>query len=278
MNDEYLKTTLRKLGVGDMEIAPSSIIAASPPDKQGNAEVYNRCNEVMLGELQRQSLGSIFHVTGEMRAVSDPHHRQVCRIASRHYGAPIKMMAYIPADRKRTGRDIWNWNTRCWPPQSWQNHLDAFHLFASQETILYGLPSPEAMHFSLFGDQYVLLQEEHDHDAHVKRVWLLKSGTLRAALVPRVEKCFRSATEIPARLFQNFAGLLSDPLHLDALFQLKTREEIDRENFKLECEVFGTSLEEVLADLSTVGFIDYPDGAVRVTKSGIEFLSMFESK
>lgn len=275
MNDKHLHETLEKLGVDNLDISPSKVLGSSPPEKVENARVYALCNQIMLDELRGENLGPIYHVTGEMRAVSDPLHREVCRMAWKQHGTPVVMMAHIPPERRKTGRDVWKWNTENWPPQLWSNHLDVFHLFASGATALYMLPKAENMHFSLFGSKYVLLQEEHDHDAHVKRVWLLESERLRDALLPRVERCFKRTTELTSRLFHNFVGMLSDSLHLEILHEFHRPEGASPELFDEQCSLFGTSFDEVIGNLAAVGFLRVTHGRTEITNDGREFFSLF---
>ena len=237
--------------------------------------VYKRCNEVLLAELQKQSLGQIRHVTGEMRAISDPFHRYVCSLSYRRYGVPGEICAWLPPEHRISGRAVWEWNRRNWPARTrWQDHLDVFHRIAAGETVLYGLSKLEEMHFSLFGRDLVQLQERHDHAKHTKRVWLLKSRRLWDALLPTVERCFGDALEIPSRMFANFAALLSDPLHLDVLVRLTDEKTICEGEIGTLCGSFGTSFGEVMADLQVAGFINREENRYAITTGGMEFLEL----
>jgi len=277
MEDKRLETTLALLGIEDIALSKINVIADSGPEARDNAIVYKECNERLRAELEKQKLGQFFHVTGEMRALSDPSHRENCRLAWQ-YGAPPKMFAYLPKEY-RNGTGIWEWNEQHWPleAQGWQNHLDVFHLLGDREVILYGLFDCEEMHFSLFGDRYVLLQEQHDHNDHVKSVWFLESMEIRSALIPRVEKCITHSKEIPARIFRDFTDSLSDPLHLDLLFCLNDEKSIQLRHLDKRYSSFGISVEKIILDLSLVHFIIIEKDAAHITKPGQEFLKIFSN-
>lgn len=277
MDDVYLQRTLDLLGVGDIKITEHEVISSSEPDRVKNAAVYDKCNDIMLTKLHARSVGPMMHVTGEMRALSDPLHRQVCRESARRYGTPAKICAYLPKLNRATGLEIWKWNHANWPSTTgWKDHLDVFHLLASGETVLFALEEMEEMHFSIFGSSHVLLQEKHDHDTHTKRVWLIESQALRNALAPTVERCFQRAVEVSSRTFAGFAGLLSDALHLEILFASRAGDRISEDRQVELSNAWGTSFAVAIDDLRTVDFLEGEGDCYRLTKDGGEFLSLLE--
>ena len=70
--------TLDKLGIQDGSSFNIEVVKYSPPDVQQNAAVYEHVNRILKSKIQRRGLDCT-HITGEMRALADPHHRRVIR-------------------------------------------------------------------------------------------------------------------------------------------------------------------------------------------------------
>src|ERR1043166_8497770 len=114
---DALKNTLRQLGVRDG--ASYSTIAQSPPSPEENRRVYEKVNFLLDDLLQREDLGRTVHVTGELRALSDPLHQSICDDNYQRHRTAIRFIGRIPEACRREPYELLEQNAIAWRA-SWQ--------------------------------------------------------------------------------------------------------------------------------------------------------------
>jgi predicted transcriptional regulator len=277
--DRLLEETFRELDVKDITSLNIQICEHSSADVEENAYVYRKTNEILLSMLQEgKSLGGSTHITGEMRALADPPHRRVCRENWNLDRSRLNVVAYLPTKYRTFGRDIWAWNLKSWEKKEadWMNHLDAFDLLANAKVNLFALQKLEKIHYSVFGDRYILLQSKHSHGTHAKPVWLLESTSLVEVLAPKTERTLEKAEYINSRIFKEFTLAISSSTALHILFSLLDHGKIEgmkfRASLKKDMRLFQ---ESYIEDLKAVGFIKEDGGVIQITEAGKDYLKLF---
>jgi hypothetical protein len=266
--------TLAELGVRGISQLKIEVLKFSPPDEQQNARVYSRVNEV-LEERIRQTGLECTHITGEMRALADPHHRKVCRKNWQAHKRRIDVVCYLPKRYRNKGRDVWRWNRRNWQHTDWHNQLDAYDLLGNGEVRLFGLTEREPIHYSVFFDRFVLLQSRHSPPSHTKRVWLLESVRLTEILREKAEKIVSRAERVSPRLFRDLCLSLSSPLALDCLFTVRESGAVNEEWLYSRLKQFAKPPYDFLGDLMAVNFIKRAEGNLIITAQGKDYLKLF---
>jgi ribosomal protein S19E (S16A) len=82
------------------------------------------------------------------------------------------------------------------------------NLLAEGTVNLFVLAEPQEIHFSIFGDRHVLLQDKHHHPTEKKWVWFIECPSLVRHLRLRVEELFSRARQISATSFDSFLSSL----------------------------------------------------------------------
>jgi hypothetical protein len=267
------KETLRHLAVPESLDTSIALVATAEADPIQMALTYDKVNDTLLQILAQQPMEQCMHVTGEARAISDPKHRRVCREVH-NKGHICQIAGFLDGAINLNGAELMRWNQINWQEVSWQNHLDAFALFGNGEAVMFLSDRLAEIHFSLFDDQYVLLQAEHEHPKSTKQVWFLQSAELNQYLQPTVEKLMEASKPVDPRLFSDFNLSLSTDEALCALYELAEKGEIPKSDF---LPLLGESGDRSLIDsnLRAIKFINSDDTRVRITSEGQEYLSLF---
>jgi hypothetical protein len=207
-----MTATLAALGISDELIGgeDSKIIAESPPELHEMGATYQTVNDYLGGLLRKGSL-SIAHITGEARAIVDPAHRRILRRAA-GYGQQTSVACTFTAGGD--GRvDAWRF-VECqhehWGPMRWFDLIDVLELAARRLIRICRLAQAEDVHFSIFGDALLLLQERHHHPTAEKWVWFVESPALVTALRPRLERLLSEAVTIDPLSFDEILDWLND--------------------------------------------------------------------
>lgn len=265
--------TLAALGVRDIASLNVEVLKYSPPDEQQNALVYSRVNQVLAERIRRTEL-ECTHITGEMRALADPHHRQVCRKNWQSHKRRIELVCYLPKRYRGKGRDVWRWNRRNWQHTDWQNQLDAYDLLGNGEVRLFALDNREPIHYSVFFDRFVLLQSKHSPPSHTKRVWLLESVQLTKILREKAENIVSRAERVSPRLFRELCLSLSSPLALDCLFIANDKGAVKEKWLCSRLKRFTKPPYNFLEDLIAVKFIKRSNDNIVITEAGKGYLNL----
>jgi hypothetical protein len=197
-----LRALLGSLGVpSDTQM---KVLAVSEPDLQENGDIYQRVNDCLVERVATRPI-RIEHLTGEAVALGDPAHRRVIKLCHER-GLTARLGCFFE-DGGATADAFFRHSLRCWRHAEWFDFLDALFYAASARIAIYRLRRAAPVHYSLFANDLVLLQDKHRHN-EPKRVWFIESPGAVAALEPRLEEAFVDAERIPAQTFANLLDWL----------------------------------------------------------------------
>jgi hypothetical protein len=270
--NENLIATLDGLGfpVDEWEHSPPRVLAAAPPEKLAMGKAYQQVNDELESLLRSGPLW-LRHVTGEARALIDPAHRRILRWAAA-MGQPGELGCHFEWEGKATALDFLGQQRGHWGPASWIDLIDIIGLLAQGVVSLYLLIKPQDIHFSVFGQRHVLLQDRHHHPTEKKWVWFIECPRLAEHLSLLVDSLFGKARRISA---SSFDSLLSD------LYSYETVElarMLSRIGELILAEQPGSPEERRrLKTLSSMGFVAGRSGSsgrliYSLTNSGAEWL------
>lgn len=266
--------TLHKLGIQDDSSLNIEVVKYSPPDEKLNAAVYEHVNRILKSKIQRSGLDCT-HITGEMRALADPQHRHVIRENFQEHKKRIDLVCYLPIEHRRNAWNIWQWNRRNWGTADWRDLLDAYDLLAESEVRLFALKEREEIHYSVFFDDFVLLQSQHVPPSHMKHVWLLKSAPLTERLREQAKRIVERADRISPSVFRNLWLLLSSPATLECLLTIQMQHGVPTKKMKTRLRSLGYPPNEVLDHLIGIEFIREHDSQLTLTNAGNDFLTLW---
>lgn len=264
--------TLSQLGIKSSSTMGMQVIRYSPPDAEHNARVYSRVNEILEAEIKQAGLDCT-HITGEMRALADPHHRRVVRDNFRSHMKRVDLVCYLPLKHREKAWRIWRWNRKNWGTAPWEDLLDAYDLLAEGEVRLFALAKRESIHYSVFFDNFVLLQSQHMPPSHMKHVWLIESVQLTEILREKAKRIVARAERIPPSVFRGLYLSLSSPAALDSLFTLRDG---GRLRGAMHAHPKGRR-QGILEDLIGVGFVRETKSALAITREGLEYLTLWSA-
>jgi hypothetical protein len=190
--ENALHRTLRSLGAA--HCVESEILEYAPPSLRSIGVTYQHVNERLAQTLRKSPL-AIRHVTGEARALVDPFHRQILRRA-RAAGQPGELGCYLAGSDAPSAFDFLALQRAHWEFAEWSDFIDILGLVAEGDLRLHVMREQATVHFSLFGDDLVLLQDEHHHPTAEKWVWFLRSKELVDALSPKVVVAYAESSPI----------------------------------------------------------------------------------
>jgi hypothetical protein len=166
------------------------VLVEAPPDESIIAVKYQEVNDLLGPMVERDPNLPIRHLTGEARVLKDPAHRRILRQSTNaKLGCSVK-------DHDGSAWSFFAHATRYWSDFDWFDLVDTLDLAARGKIEICLLDEPETIHFSVFGDQFVLLQDRHEHPQAKKWVWYIESSNLVMELVPRVKSAFEAATPL----------------------------------------------------------------------------------
>jgi hypothetical protein len=205
---------MRGLGVSESLIAESSglVVACNDPKNRAMSDTYHVLNSDLLRLVQTEPL-PISHITGEARVLVDPAHRNVIA-ADKKWGEVVRLACRQPDSTNMRIVDAETFlgvQRPQWQQLSWDDVVDILTLCATGAVRIFVLKKPAPIHFSVYGRDRVLLQEEHVHPSDGKRVWYLKSPDLVDELKPKAEKLLSDAFVIPISSFDSLLQWLFSP-------------------------------------------------------------------
>ena len=261
--NETQEAALRQLFDG-FSLAPPEplkgvVLHSSGPSIEETEATYVEANRLLSEELKKGKLLQCIHITGVMKALSDPFHRSICRLASEK-GKEFFVAGFVPAAFALDGASLMGWLRTHWAA-SWSDRLSAFSLMARQQVFVARLPAFADLHFSLLNFRYVILQTER-RERRVKFVWLLDSPVLNQRLAERAAFHQESATRLDPALFRNELLHLCSPVARELLWVLRHEGELDVAQVD----------EATLISLRAAGFVDVSD-SVKLTGEGNSFLT-----
>jgi hypothetical protein len=271
--------TLELAGISDSKSFEPKIISEGNT-KETIKEVHNRTNLMIKDRLDKHSLGECIHITGEMRALTDPFHRFMCEQISRKSEKDIFKVVYnLPEEKKDDITKIVKWNLENWTSKiqkrNWVEELRTLHAIANRSVNLYTLNTVDKIQYSVFGNKYILLQEKHKDKAETKHTWLLESEALNAELVIKANEIINSAENIDegyyGRFTQNIGGVPAK--RILNLLQDNEILEVDKLINDEIVKDFTDYATDIIESLKIINFINEKNpGYVEITNSGREFI------
>jgi hypothetical protein len=250
-----MNRTLTAMGMGGATVRQRDwkVIAEAPPHNRDMAVTYQCVNDHLASRLKRRSL-TVHHITGEARALVDPAHRQVLRGACAR-GETSAIACSFESSDAPSAWDFVAHQHKHWGRFEWFDLIDILALAAHPVVRIYRLPEPEDVHFSIFGDRLVLLQEPHHHPTEEKWVWFLESRALAAALRPRLEQLFARAVPIEPAEFDEILDWLHEYETFEALAELVEGSGADQGAIDADpaADLPARAVDGAASDVTTVG-------------------------
>lgn len=288
---DKLEDTLKELGIKDVASLGIEIRLHSDAIKEKNERLYEEVNKNLLSIIEERNPGECIHITGETYALVDRLHRFVCRKMRKKYNNRFTIFCYLSPMEKyfgqitiRKGRndafyrsiggEIVKWMRQNWKDVLWIDFLDVFDLLGDAEVNLYALREYEKIHFSVFADKYILLQEKHPPSTRVKDVWLLESRRLNKILSSKAKKIMNRAEYLHQSIFKELTLSISSLSALHILFLLYDNKKMMKEELCHQLEDLK-SFQDSYMNLEAAGFIEEVENFTQITKQGEEYSKLF---
>jgi len=268
-----LARVFKALGIDSTKDIKYEILTYSKPDYEENRAFYKKTNERFSALLESRRIENFVHVTGEMSAIINPEHYEVCTKYCKKEKKSFRIYSYLKRDIERTPQNIIRSDAPIWN-ESWRNIMSAFDLLAAGWALLRVSPSFPEIHYTQFGENLVILQGIHAHGEE-KFLWFISSGDLMEILDARTLEIDKKSELISPSLFYDFASSISSGISLQTLF---TISEAGKPVMKKKLK--GNTLPHqdfmnVYENLKCIGFLYENADFVEITDSGKEFLTLF---
>jgi hypothetical protein len=276
---QALSRTLEQAGLENIEAEKIKWLAFGDVDVEQNEKVHRATNDLLFKLLVDGETGRCIHVTGEMRALLDPFHRELCAQMFKQSGKSFSVLYNLPKDRRGDRNSAIGWSLRKWSEKGtrdWQEYLRTFDVIAERAVDIRASNSEDEIQYSVFGNKYILLQEKHIDAAKAKRVWLLESQKLNEALTERGERLLIQSMDIDERWYRSFVsslGGLGARLILRRLADGRALAGEELDDGKMR--EFGASALESADALKTMGFARTDKkGRWTISPRGKEYLGL----
>lgn len=265
-----LARTLKRLKVRSRDI---EIMAKAPPTRPAMLRVYRTVNEHLLSVLETTQLGQCKHLTGECAALVDPLHRRACRVMWEQYRESCEITSWIPSEHQQSPASLASWHLSNWKDRclSWRHSLDVFFLLGTPIVRHFTTKAMPEMHYSIFGNDMVLLQAQHPHPKMTKHVWFVRSSSLNTELRRRLAEEHRHATPINQNLYREFTFSIQSRPAIGVLSILSSDGTIRVGDVLRHVPGANTTHIEHLV---IMGFVQRSDDVLTLTQEGSEFLAL----
>src|SRR5947208_16318668 len=108
-----LSKTLERAGLEHIK-AEIKWLAFAEADVEQNEKVHRTTNDLLFKLLVDGDMGRCIHVTGEMRALLDPFHRELCAQMHRQSGKVFSVLYNIPKDKRGHRNSVIAWSLKKW--------------------------------------------------------------------------------------------------------------------------------------------------------------------
>lgn len=281
MNNNYniknLEKTLNHAGIKDIKIT-ENMIKSHGYDEDDRKIVHTETNKFLQLCLDKNSLGDCIHITGEMRALTDPFHRYICDQINLKDKNVFKVVYNHPEEKMKNTTNILEWNLEKWTPKNkkriWQEELRTIYSIANRSVNLFSLDTSNEVQYSVFGNKYILLQEKHKDLATKKHTWLLESEALNAELTIKAEEFIKKSKRLNEGNYRKFTQDLNSISSQRILFLLsKKTSSIDTLLNDSIANNFTDSITEVFETLNVMNFLKVSGDIAHITENGREFMS-----
>lgn len=271
--------TLEHAGITDSQSYKLSVLKEGKT-RDAIKSVHKETNSLIQDRLSNKSLGECIHITGEMRALTDPFHRYMCeQISNKSEEDIFKIVYNLPEEKINSVTEIVEWNLDNWSSKmknrKWVEELRTIHSIANRSVNLYTLDTSNKIQYSVFGNKYILLQEDHKDKADTKHTWLLESEALNAELTIKASELIKISENVDegyyGKFTQNIGGISSKRL----LNMLTEKNKLSRDILlnDIIAKDFTDDVDEILKSLKIMNFIaedNFSD--ISITTNGREFL------
>lgn len=271
-----LVQSLNIIGIKDLRWSEIEIRRFSRANEKENKSAYKFVNERLLEIIDNEKEGEFIHITGEMKAFADPLHRKCIKKIYERNKQIFKIIFSLPPTYLMNEYDIKRYNRETWKC-NWVDHIESFDILGENISSLYNNYEREDIQYSLFGDELILFQSEHQARQYVKKVWIIESKYLFKKLLKNFERVLSDSDFINPFLFNQFNSSLSSNFSLNIISLLYDINDIIEESVFLE-ELKKNHFfnKYVLDNLYLIGFIEKnSDNFVKLSDQGNEYLNLF---
>lgn len=275
-NLENLEKTLAYAGINDISIFENNVKSHGYSEDDRKI-VHNATNQVIQNSLESNSLGECIHITGEMRALTDPFHRYICDQINQKDKDVFRIVYNLPEAYMDDTTKILEWNLDSWKSTNkerlWQEELRTIYSIANRSVNLYALDTSDEIQYSVFGHKYILLQEKHLDRATNKHTWLLESEALNAELTIKAEEFIKKSKDVDEGNYRKFTQDLNSVASQRFLNLLSQNSMNILELLKDEvANDFTDSTQEIINTLKVMNFLKIENEKVIITENGKDFI------
>jgi hypothetical protein len=251
----------------------------SPADPARNKALHAKTNETLLSTILKDAVGHCIHITGEMRALTDPFHRRLCAELAKTTSSRFDVVCDLPEEHSRTPADLGQRTAASWSSKGWAEKLSAIQLIGKQVVNVHSYQTLSAIQYTVFGNKFVQLQEKHQDDgssmvSRPKRIWLIESEELCSHLTEKAVEILKSSRDIPENLYSKFFTDVSGVTSQNLLHILSGCESLHAEVL-LNADVldFDPSAPEILKSLVALRLVSLKGELASITEDGLQFAS-----
>lgn len=249
----------------------------SPADKRENKKAYDCVNELLLDIIHDKDKGRYIHITGEMKALADPTHRNCINELYEQNGLQIEVVFSLPRDFPLNSAYIKKYNRETWKNSNWIDHLESFDILGEKKAKLFNKYRRILPQYSLFGNRLILFQSKHKPREYVKKIWVVKSKALFKILEHRANLTIKNSEFIESTKFLHFNSSLSTTSSLHLLHFLYDNDDckVDKQIFNREVKNIDSFSKFRLEYLVNIGFIEDWGSNLKLSNEGQEYLKLF---
>lgn len=279
LQKKRLMDTLRLAGIEGLKEG-LLIILSHGYSKESIKNTHTETNNKIQESLKSNSLGKCIHITGEMRALTDPFHRYLCEEINHKERDVFRVVYNLPEENMNNSTKMLKWNLESWAldksNRKWDEELRTIYSIANRSVNLYALDTSDEIQYSVFGHKYILLQEKHKDRASRKHTWLLESEAVNSILTDKAENIIGKSKDIDGSNYRDFTKRINSIVSMHFLSMLIKTSHISVEDLLSDemANDFTDSPIEIIEALSAMGFIRKTNNSelIEISISGREFI------
>jgi hypothetical protein len=256
-----------------VQISENNIYDVCDATEKGNERLFDQVNKIFLETAEREPIAYSFAVTGEMQTLGLRNFRLACRKIYDNYGAYFEIVGHIPGIsdslelESYLGRLILKWWHERWGRSP--GNFDILYCL-SIPIHIYLLPETPRIHFGVFANRYVLVQNEHLHNMP-KQMWILRGDkNFIEPFKVKFEDIKKQACPVFQVVREKILNSINSLESVQLLFWLSKEKEIS----KRKLYAFSKSVSEIIGDLQSAGFIQNVGEYLQITDLGISYVEL----
>jgi hypothetical protein len=265
---EKLEETLKKIGL-EIPISRLKEIGYSEPTKEKNRCLFEKVNELLSEKIKEKFVESSIYVTGEMQVLRGRSFLVACREMNKEYGTKCEVIGHLPKIPYLVGntKTVLEWWRDEWKELEWIDRINILYCISNLIVHLYALPKEEKVHFMVFANNCIFLQEEHRH-RKPKIMWILVGET-------GVIEQFKLKAEEKKEMSQNISGMFRECIltinRPETLYLLSALYDYGSIH---KSELLDKSRENLflISMLKAAGFIRISHDTLSITDSGKKYI------